>query len=80
MFDPENIVEFDDVAEETLGLTEKDPFDQSILDDIEMEWTDEGETVLRPVDPDAEVVYLEEGDDGSAEATGRLTPLNYLFS
>ena len=74
MFDDESIVEYDDVAEETLGLTDKDPFDHAILDDIEMEWTDEGETVLRPVDPDAEVVYLEEGDDGSAEATGQPKP------
>ena len=74
MFDDEAIVEFDDVAEDTLGLTDKDPFDQSILDDIEMEWTDDGETVLRPVDPDAEVVYVEEGVEGSAEATGEPKP------
>jgi hypothetical protein len=75
MFDDENIVEFDDLAEEAVGLTEEDnPFDKAILDDLEMEWTDEGETIIRPSDPNAEVVYVEEGEEEAAETSTEPQP------
>lgn len=66
-FSEEVSTEFDDMVEDSLGLAEENPFDKSMLDDIDMEWTDEGETILT-VDPDSEVVYEDEDEEGGAEA------------
>jgi hypothetical protein len=65
-------MEFDDMIDDSSADAEENPFDKSMLDDIHMEWTDDGETVLT-VDPDAEVVYEDEGEEGSAEPVDTST-------
>jgi hypothetical protein len=67
-FQEEYIDESPDVADEQLGLTD-DPFDEAfnLLDEMDMEYTDDGETVIFQREQDADAEGNESTEEGSAE-------------